>query len=126
MRDYASQFETLLGRLDSYDEGLMLNQFIWGLQPDLARSVSLHYPILLQKLFRWQKPRNWLLKHHADPGQREYRWKSGKRPQPTKSGARPMEMAWRVLEVDDIVAEVLWVRLGVIPEAEEDVDVVTL
>ena len=34
---YASQFETLLGRLDSYDEGLMLNQFIWGLQPDLAR-----------------------------------------------------------------------------------------
>ena len=44
VRDYASQFETLLGRLDSYDEGLMLNQFIWGLQPDLARSVSLHYP----------------------------------------------------------------------------------
>ena len=29
VRDYASQFETLLGRLDSYDEGLMLNQFIW-------------------------------------------------------------------------------------------------
>ena len=31
VRDYASQFETLLGRLDSYDEELMLNQFIWGL-----------------------------------------------------------------------------------------------
>ena len=44
VRDYASQFETLLGRLDSYDESLMLNQFIWGLQPELARSVSLHYP----------------------------------------------------------------------------------
>ena len=44
VREYASQFETLLGRLDSYDEGLMLNQFIWGLQPELARSVSLHYP----------------------------------------------------------------------------------
>ena len=40
VRDYASQFETLLGRLDSYDENMMLNQFIWGLQPELARSVS--------------------------------------------------------------------------------------
>ena len=49
VRDYASQFETLLGRLDSYDEGLMLNQFIWGLQPDLARSVSLHYPNTIAK-----------------------------------------------------------------------------
>ena len=34
----------LLGRLDSYDESMMLNQFIWGLQLELARSVSLHYP----------------------------------------------------------------------------------
>ena len=32
------------GRLDSYDEAMMLNQFIWGLQPELARSVSLQYP----------------------------------------------------------------------------------
>ena len=39
-----SQFETLLGRLDSYDEAMLLNQFVWGLQPELARSVSLHYP----------------------------------------------------------------------------------
>ena len=39
--DYTSQFETLLGRLDSYDESMMLNQFIWGLQPELARYVSL-------------------------------------------------------------------------------------
>ena len=49
VRDYASQFETLLGRLDSYDEGQMLNQFVWGLQPDLARSVSLHYPRTIAK-----------------------------------------------------------------------------
>ena len=28
VRDYASQFETLLGRLDSYDESMMLKQFI--------------------------------------------------------------------------------------------------
>ena len=44
VREYASQFETLLGRLDSYDESMLLNQFVWGLQPELARSVSLHYP----------------------------------------------------------------------------------
>ena len=31
VREYASQFEMLLGRLNSYDEGLMLNQFVWGL-----------------------------------------------------------------------------------------------
>ena len=44
VREYASQFETLLGRLASYDEAMLLNQFVWGLQPELARSVSLHYP----------------------------------------------------------------------------------
>ena len=44
VRDCGSQFETLLGRMDSYDEGLILDQLIWGLLPDLARSVSLHYP----------------------------------------------------------------------------------
>ena len=49
VRDYASQFETLLGHLDSYDEGLMLHQFIWGLQPDPARFVSLHYPTSIAK-----------------------------------------------------------------------------
>ena len=32
------------GRLDSYDESMLLNQFVWGLQPELARSISLHYP----------------------------------------------------------------------------------
>ena len=44
VREYASQFEMLLGRLDSYNEAMLLNQFVWGLQPELARSVSLHYP----------------------------------------------------------------------------------
>ena len=33
-----------MGLLDSYDEGLMLRQFIWGLQPDLVRSVCLQHP----------------------------------------------------------------------------------
>ena len=41
VRDYASQFETFLGRLDNYDESMMLNQFIGGLQLELARSISL-------------------------------------------------------------------------------------
>ena len=49
IHNYTSQFETLLGRLDSYDEGLMINQFIWGLQLDLARSVSMHYPNSIAK-----------------------------------------------------------------------------
>ena len=44
VREYASQFETLLGRLASFDEAMLVNQFVWGLQPELARSVSLHYP----------------------------------------------------------------------------------
>ena len=44
MSEYASQFESLLGRLDGYDKTMMLNQFVWGLQPELARSLSLHYP----------------------------------------------------------------------------------
>ena len=44
VQDYASQFKMFSGRLDSYDESMMLNQFIWGLQPELARSVSLQYP----------------------------------------------------------------------------------
>ena len=36
VRHYASQFETLLGPLDSYDEWMMLNQFIWGVQAGLS------------------------------------------------------------------------------------------
>ena len=44
MREYASQFEPLLGRLASYNETMLLNQFVWGLQPELARYVSRHYP----------------------------------------------------------------------------------
>ena len=46
MRDYVSQFKTCLGRLDSYDEGLMLNQFIWGLQPDFAQFRKSAYPLI--------------------------------------------------------------------------------
>ena len=43
VRDYMSKLETLLGQLDSYDKRLMLNQFIWGLKPDLDQSISFYY-----------------------------------------------------------------------------------
>ena len=41
MRDYSNEFQFLLCRLPSYDEKWMINLFIWGLQPHIAKSVSL-------------------------------------------------------------------------------------
>ena len=79
MRDYASQFETLLGRLDSYDEGHMLNLFIWGLQPDLARSVSLHYPQSIAKAVSLAETTELAIKASRRPG-----WKSSTAGNPTK------------------------------------------
>ena len=79
MRDYASQFKTLLGRLDSYDEGHMLNLFIWGLQPDLARSVSLHYPQSIAKAVSLAETTELAIKASRRPG-----WKSSTAGNPTK------------------------------------------
>ena len=79
MRDYASQFETLLGHLDSYDEGLMLNQFIWGLQPDLARSVILHYPTSIAKAVLLAETTELAVKASRRPN-----WKSSTTGNPTK------------------------------------------
>ena len=44
MRDYTAEFQTLMDRLHSYDENWMVNIFIWGLQPHIARSVSAAQP----------------------------------------------------------------------------------
>ena len=44
MRDYTVEFQTLMDRLPSYDENWMINIFIWGLQPHIARSVSAAQP----------------------------------------------------------------------------------
>ena len=44
MRDYTVEFQTLMDRLHSYDENWMVNIFIWGLQPHIARSVSATQP----------------------------------------------------------------------------------
>ena len=84
VRDYASQFETLLGRLDSYDEGLMLNQFIWGLQPDLARSVSLHYPTSIAKAVSLAETTELAVKASRRPN-----WKSSTVGNPAKGPSQP-------------------------------------
>ena len=44
MRDYTVEFQNLMDRLPSYDENWMINIFIWGLQPHIARSVSAAQP----------------------------------------------------------------------------------
>ena len=71
VREYASQFETLLGRLDLHDEGLIINQFIWGLQLELARSVSLHYPKSIAQAISLAETTELAVKPSRRPG-----WKS--------------------------------------------------
>ena len=44
VRDYTSEFETLLGRLSTRDEDTWKRMYMWGLQPHLARAVALKYP----------------------------------------------------------------------------------
>ena len=44
VRDYTSEFETLLGRLSTRDEDTWKRMYVWGLQPHLARAVALKYP----------------------------------------------------------------------------------
>ena len=79
VRDYASQFETLLGRLGLCDEGLMLNQFIWGLQPDLAQFVNLHYPTSIAKAASLAE-----IMEPAVKASRRPNWKSSTVGNPTK------------------------------------------
>ena len=44
VREYTSEFETLLGRLSTRDESTWKDMYVWGLQPHLARAVALKYP----------------------------------------------------------------------------------
>ena len=44
MRYYTVKFEVLLNRIPSYDESWMIDIFIWGLQPHIARIVSISRP----------------------------------------------------------------------------------
>ena len=78
VREYASQFEMLLGRLESYDEAMLLNQFVWGLQPELARSVSLHYPKSIAQAVSLAETTELAVKASRRPG--THSQKSGKAP----------------------------------------------
>ena len=71
VRDYASQFETLLGRLDSYDESMTLNQFIWSLQPELARSISLQYSKSIAQIVSLAETANLVVKASRRPAARQ-------------------------------------------------------
>ena len=94
VRDYASQFETLLGRLDSYDESMMLNQFIWGLQPELARSVSLHYPKSIAQAVSLAETAELAVKASKTSCNKDrLKWHRTKRPKYIQSGQRIL--AWR-------------------------------
>ena len=44
VRDYTSEFETLLGRLSTRDESTWKRMYVWGLQPHLGKAVALKYP----------------------------------------------------------------------------------
>ena len=61
--DYVSQFLTLLSRLESCDESMMLNQFICGLQPELGRSVSLQYPKNIMQVVSLAETTELVVKH---------------------------------------------------------------
>ena len=126
VRDYASQFETLLGRLDSYDEGHMLNLFIWGLQPDLARSVSLHYPQSIAKAVSLAETTELAIKASRRPG-----WKSSTAGDQTRGQNQKKRgqgqwrgRGWGRGGYRGRGAVIRWDRLGVTPEAEVDLVVV--
>ena len=61
-------------------EGFMLNQFIWGLQPDLARSVSLHYPTSIAKAVSLAETMEVAVKASRRPN-----WKSSTVGNPTRA-----------------------------------------
>ena len=52
IREYTSEFEMLLGRLNTQDESTWINVYIWGLQPHLATVVALKYPSTIAQAVR--------------------------------------------------------------------------
>ena len=50
VREYTSEFETLLGRLSTRDESTWKDMYVWGLQPHLARAVALKYPTTIAQV----------------------------------------------------------------------------
>ena len=67
MRDYSNEFQSLLCRLPSYDEKWMINLFIWGLQPHIAKSVSLQYPNTVTKAIKYAETADAALRASQKP-----------------------------------------------------------
>ena len=53
--DYAMRFEATLNKVAQYDQTWVKNIFIWGLQPNLATTVSLKSPATLSKAMQLAK-----------------------------------------------------------------------
>ena len=67
MRDYSNEFQSLLCRLPSYDEKWMINLFIWGLQPHIAKSVSLQYPNTVTEAIKYAETADAALRASQKP-----------------------------------------------------------
>lgn len=52
LRDYTVEFQNLMNKLPSYDESWIVNIFIWGLQPQLAKSLSTCSPDTATKVIQ--------------------------------------------------------------------------
>ena len=107
VREYASQFEMLLGRLDSYDKAMLLNQFVWGLQPELARSVSLHYPKSIAQAVSLAETPELAVKASRRPGMHSQ-----------KSGRAPSALSWFPFSTctNELIGEDLCAECGAVIE----------
>ena len=67
IRDYSNEFQSLLCRLPSYDEKWMIDLFIWGLQPHIAKSVSLQYPNTVTEAIKYAETSDMALRASQKP-----------------------------------------------------------
>ena len=68
IREYTSEFETLLGRLNTQDESTWMNVYIWGLQPHLAMVVALKYPSTIAQAVRHAEAAELAIRASQRPG----------------------------------------------------------
>ena len=68
VREYTSEFETLLGRLSTRDEGTWKDIYVWGLQPHLGRAVALKYPTTIAQAAGHAEATELALKASQRPG----------------------------------------------------------
>ena len=60
-------FSPFLCRLPSYDEKWMINLFIWGLQPHIAKSVGLQYPNTVTEAIKYAETADAALRASQKP-----------------------------------------------------------